>query len=69
MGRILASKNDHAFAVVRPHVHVNLSGNNVKLNFLFMVVESTVVLSTQHIFFKEWDNWCSVCVLQGRKLR
>jgi hypothetical protein len=51
MGRILASKDDHAFAVVRPHVDVNLSGNNVKSNFLFTVVESRVVVSIRHIFF------------------
>jgi len=51
MARILESKEDPAFAVIRPHIDVNLSGNYVKLNFLFMVVEIRVVLSTQYIFF------------------
>ena len=51
MARILESKEDPAFAVIRPHIHVNLGGNHVKLNFLFMVVEIRAVLSTQHIFF------------------
>jgi hypothetical protein len=51
MARILESKEDPAFAVIRPHIDVNLSGNYVKLNFLFMVVEIRVVLSTQYMFF------------------
>jgi len=39
MARILESKEDPAIAVVRPHIDVNLRGNYVELNFLFMVVE------------------------------
>jgi hypothetical protein len=51
MARILESKEDPATVVVRPHIDVNLSGNYVKLNFLSLVVEITVVLSTQYIYF------------------
>jgi hypothetical protein len=51
MARILESKENPAIAVVRPHIDVNLTGNSVKLNFLFVVVEIIVVLSTQYTFF------------------
>jgi hypothetical protein len=50
MARILESKDDPAIAVVRPHTDVNLSVNYIKLNFLLMVVEIGVVLSTQYTF-------------------
>jgi hypothetical protein len=51
MARTLESKEDPATAVVRPHTDVNLSGNYIKLNFLFMVAEIRIVLSTQYTYF------------------